>query len=411
MKYDICVVGLGYIGLPTASVFATRGKRVFGLEVNPRIVATINRGEIHIVEPDLDILVRAAVQSGNLVAGMEAVDADTFIIAVPTPFVHGPGQPKPDLSFVESASRAISPRVSDGALVILESTSPVGTTELVKDWVDHERARLGLPPMFAVQYAHCPERILPGQMLKELVSNDRLCGGLTHEAAARAKDLYSTFCNGEIHVTDARTAELVKLAENASRDAQIAFANELSLVCEKLKVDVWEVIRLANRHPRVKILQPGPGVGGHCIAVDPWFIVDAAPDVTPLMQAARAVNDAKPRWVIEKVKRFAAQFQNPTIACLGLAFKADVDDLRESPALQIAEQLSGLSKVSLLIDEPYVAKLPQSLWRANVSKVAAEEAIRRADIVVLLVNHRRYADLNRDLLRNKLVLDTRGVWV
>jgi UDP-N-acetyl-D-mannosaminuronic acid dehydrogenase len=410
MKFDICVVGLGYIGLPTASIFATRGKKTYGLEVNPRVVATINRGEIHIVEPDLDVLVRAAVQSGNLVAGTEAVDADTFIIAVPTPFLAESDGPKADLRFVEAASRAIAHRVGDSSLVILESTSPVGTTEKVRDWIMDERARRDLAPCLGAHFAHCPERILPGQMLKELVSNDRLCGGLTSDASIRARNLYSIFCNGEIHVTDARTAEMVKLTENASRDVQIAFANELSLVCERLEINVWDVIRLANRHPRVRILQPGPGVGGHCIAVDPWFIVEAAPDVTPLMQAARGVNDGKPKWVIDKVTALASRLKAPVIACLGLAFKADVDDLRESPALHIAEALAALPALTLLVDEPYVAELPLSLRKSNVSKVNAEEAVRGADIVVLLVNHRRYANIDRGLLASKKVVDTRGMW-
>jgi UDP-N-acetyl-D-mannosaminuronic acid dehydrogenase len=409
-NYDICVVGLGYIGLPTASIFAARGKKVYGLEVNPRVVATIRRGEIHIVEPDLDILVRAGVQSGNLVAGTEPVEASAYIIAVPTPFLHGRAVPAPDLAFVESASRSIAAKVTEGCLVILESTSPVGTTEKMRDWIGEERARLGLPPAPGVLYAHCPERILPGQMLKELVSNDRLCGGLTPKASEAARDLYACFCRGEIHLTDARTAEMVKLTENASRDVQIAFANELSLVCEKLGLSVWEVIRLANRHPRVKILQPGPGVGGHCIAVDPWFIVDAAPDLTPLMQAARGVNDRKPQWVIDKVTGLAARFTAPVIACLGLVFKADVDDLRESPSLHIVEKLAAIPGLSLLVDEPYVAELPPSLRLPHVRKVDAGEAIRRSDIVLLLVNHRIYASLDRELLRSKVVLDTRGIW-
>jgi len=410
MKFDICVVGLGYIGLPTASIFAARGKRVYGLEVNPRVVATINGGDIHIVEPDLDVLVRAAVQSGNLVAGTIPVEAETFIIAVPTPFQHASGDPVPDLSYVESASRSIAGKVAPSSLVILESTSPVGTTEKVKEWVDGERARLGLPATPGAHYVHCPERILPGQMLKEIVTNDRLCGGLTPAAAERARDLYRVFCNGEIHTTDARTAEMVKLTENSSRDVQIAFANELSLICDRLGISVWEVIRLANRHPRVKILQPGPGVGGHCIAVDPWFIVHSAPDLAQLIRTARQVNDQKPAWVVDRVKGLASRLKEPVVACLGLAFKADVDDLRESPSVQIAEALAHLPGVSLLVDEPNVNELPVPLRKANVRKVAAAEAIAGADVVVLLVNHRQYLSLDRDLLRDKVVIDTRGIW-
>ena len=274
---SLCVLGLGYIGLPTASIFATKGRRVLGVDVSPSVVETINSGRIHIQEPDLDVLVRAAVQSGNLKAATQPAPADVFILAVPTPFhASADGARKPDLSFVEAAARSIAPFVAAGNLVILESTSPVGTTEKVKGWLEAELAKLGRK-VDGLLYAHCPERILPGQMLKELVSNDRICGGLTPAAAEQARDLYASFCTAQIFLTDARTAELAKLTENAFRDVNIAFANELSLICGKLGVDVWELIRLANRHPRVKILQPGPGVGGHCIAVDPWFIVDAAP--------------------------------------------------------------------------------------------------------------------------------------
>jgi UDP-N-acetyl-D-mannosaminuronic acid dehydrogenase len=410
MKYDICVVGLGYIGLPTASIFAARGKKVYGLEINPKIVATINSGQIHIVEPDLDVLVRAAVQSGNLVAGAEPVDADTFIIAVPTPFLDGRDYPAPNLKHVEFASRSIAPNISESSLVVLESTSPVGTTEKVRDWIAEERAKRRMPMVSGAQFAHCPERILPGQMLKEIVSNDRICGGLTPEAAVRARDLYGIFCNGDIHLTDARTAEMVKLTENASRDVQIAFANELSIVCDRIGINVWEVIRLANRHPRVKILQPGPGVGGHCIAVDPWFIVDAAPDVTQLIRAARAVNDRKPLWVLEKVRGMASRFKKPVIACLGLTFKADVDDLRESPSMSIVNALAQLPDAVLLVDEPYVIELPPSLRRENVRKVPANAAIAAADIVVLLVNHKQYSTLDRKTLDTKVLVDTRGMW-
>ena len=272
---SLCVLGLGYIGLPTASIFATKGRRVLGVDVSPSVVETINSGRIHIQEPDLDVLVRAAVQSGNLKAATLPAPADVFILAVPTPFLaSADGARVPDLSFVEAATRSIAPFVAAGNLIILESTSPVGTTEKVKGWLEAELAKLGRKAD-GLLYAHCPERILPGQMLKELVSNDRICGGLTPVAAEQARDLYATFCTAQIFLTDARTAELAKLTENAFRDVNIAFANELSMVCDHLSIDVWELITLANRHPRVKILQPGPGVGGHCIAVDPYFLVDA----------------------------------------------------------------------------------------------------------------------------------------
>ncbi len=411
MKYDVCVLGLGYIGLPTASIFATRGLRVLGVDVRPDVVEIINRGGLHFHEPDLDVLVRAAVQSGNLRAGTEPQAAGTFIIAVPTPFSVGPkGEKIPDLSYVEQASRALAAHVSAGNLVILESTSPVGTTEKVRDWLAEERSKRGLAPV-EILYAHCPERVLPGNMLKELVANDRIAGGVTPEAGRVAKELYQRFCTGEIFVTDARTAEMAKLTENSYRDVNIAFANELSLICERLGIDVWELIKLSNRHPRVKILQPGPGVGGHCIAVDPWFIVHSAPDLAPLIRTAREVNDSKPHHIVARVKAVAARFKQPTIACLGLAFKADIDDLRESPAMEIVDELARANVGQVLAVEPHVKQLPKTLaQRANVRFAALEEAVRAADIVVLLVNHRMFATLDRLALRDKIVVDTRGMW-
>lgn len=411
MKYDICVLGLGYIGLPTASIFATKGLKVFGVDVRPDVVDIINGGGLHFHEPDLDILVRAAVGSGNLRAGLEPRPAKAFIIAVPTPFSTGPqGERLPDLSFVESATRKLAEHVDDGALVILESTSPVGTTELVAQWLAEERARLGLPAVQA-HYAYCPERVLPGNMLKELVANDRIAGGLSAEGGRRAKELYSLFCTGEIFLSDARTAEMAKLTENSYRDVNIAFANELSLICERLRIDVWELIRLANRHPRVKILQPGPGVGGHCIAVDPWFIVHSAPEESPLIRTARLVNDGKPHHVVARVKAAADKLKSPVIACLGLAFKADIDDLRESPAMEIAVELAKSAAGCVLAVEPHVNSLPKPLQGlAAVEFVAAAEAVRRADIVVLLVNHRQFAAIDRKDLQDKVVIDTRGFW-
>jgi UDP-N-acetyl-D-mannosaminuronic acid dehydrogenase len=415
-RYDICVLGLGYIGLPTASIFATKGRRVLGVDVVERVVATINDGRIHIEEPDLDILVKAAVQSGNLRAAVAPAVADVYIIAVPTPFKATATNPRaPDVSYVESATRALAPVVPHGALVILESTSPVGTTESIRDWLADELAKVR-PAEAAVvaaslQYAHCPERILPGQMLKELVSNDRIAGGLTHEAAVRARELYRCFCSAEIFLTDARTAEMAKLTENSFRDVNIAFANELSMICDRLKIDVWELINLANRHPRVKILQPGPGVGGHCIAVDPWFIVDAAPEQSRLIRTAREVNDQKPHFVLQQVQAACRGRSRPVIACLGLAFKPDVDDLRESPALEITAELvrSGLGPI--LAVEPHVRELPPTLAAlGDVRLVEAEEALCAADVVVLLVNHRRFRSLDRILLQGKAVVDTRGFW-
>ncbi|MFM9147097.1 MAG: nucleotide sugar dehydrogenase, partial [Verrucomicrobiota bacterium] len=336
---NVCVLGLGYIGLPTASVLATRGCSVLGVDVSPRVLAAVAAGRAHVEEPDLDVLVRAAVGSGNLRVAAAPAPADVFIIAVPTPFAVGAdGARTPDLSFVEAAARSLAPVAGSGALVILESTSPVGTTEKVKAWLEDELARLGRRAD-GLLYAHCPERVLPGQVLRELVTNDRICGGLTPEAAARARDLYATFCSARIFLTDARTAELAKLAENAYRDVNIAYANELAAVCERVGVDVWELIALANRHPRVNVLRPGPGVGGHCVAVDPWFIVDAAPDATPLIRAARAVNDGRPAAVAARVR--AGLAPGAAVACLGLAFKPDVDDLRESPAVAVAALLAA----------------------------------------------------------------------
>lgn len=419
MSYDVCVIGLGYIGLPTASIFATRGLKVFGVDVRADVVEIINRGGLHFHEPDLDVIVRAAVGSGNLRAGTTPVAARTFILAVPTPFSVGPkGEKIPDLSFVEQASRAIAPFVEPGNMVILESTSPVGTTELMRDWLLDERRKLVAAGRLAVAgtgeqflFAHCPERVLPGNMLKELVSNDRIAGGLTPEAGRVAKELYLRFCTGEIFVTDARTAEMAKLTENSFRDVNIAFANELSLICDHLGIDVWELIRLANRHPRVKILQPGPGVGGHCIAVDPWFIVHSAPEVSRLIRTAREVNDAKPHHIVARVRAAAAKLNQPVIACLGLAFKADIDDLRESPAMEITLEIARSGAGEVLAVEPHVTAPPKALVGVeSVALVSLDEALRRADIVVLLVNHRQFLGVDRVRLAGKIVIDTRGVW-
>ncbi len=412
---DVCVLGLGYIGLPTASIFATRGKRVLGVDVVPRVVETINRGEIHIEEPDLDVLVRAAVHSGNLRAAPQPESSRVYIVAVPTPFKVTATNPKaPDLTYVESATRSLAGVVRPGQMIILESTSPVGTTELMQGWLVEELQKIRPAEVTvlreALLFAHCPERILPGQMLRELVSNDRICGGLTPAAAEAARDLYRVFCTGEIFLTDARTAEMCKLTENASRDVGIAFANELSLICERLQIDVWELIRLANRHPRVKILQPGPGVGGHCIAVDPWFIVDAAPDLARLIRTAREVNDSKPHHVIARVQECAGRFKAPVIACLGLAFKADVDDLRESPAMDIVAHLAAAGAGRLLVVEPHIQSLPRGLPADKVELASLDAAVKAADVVVLLVNHREFVGFDRRKLEGKAVIDTRGIW-
>jgi len=405
MSDTICVLGLGYIGLPTASIFATKGRQVWGVDVNPTVVETINHGRIHIHEPDLDVLVRAAVQSGNLKATRQPVPAGTYIIAVPTPFKVTPqGERLADLSFVEAAARSLAAVVAPGNLIILESTSPVGTTEKVQGWVADELQKQGRPPL-ALLYAHCPERILPGQMLKELVANDRIVGGLTPAASEAAKKLYATFCSAAIFVTDARTAELAKLTENAFRDVNIAFANELSMICDKLQVNVWDLIRLANRHPRVKILQPGPGVGGHCIAVDPWFIIEAAPAEARLLRTAREVNDAKPQHILAQIRqRFPV---GTTLACLGLTFKANVDDLRESPALAIALQLAS-EGYRVLAVEPHVRTLPPAS-QGHLQLVSMPEALAQAAGFLLLVDHRVFGELRLADFQGKPLLDTRGL--
>jgi len=412
------MIGLGYIGLPTAAVMASVGHEVIGVDINPQIVDIINRGDINIVEPDLDGLVRGAVLSGRLRAVLAVEPADTFIIAVPTPFKN---DHQPDLSYVQQAAHAIAPALRRGNLVILESTSPIGATEKLSGWLAAERPDLEFPGIGGVvpdiHLAYCPERVLPGSIVTELVKNDRVIGGLTASCAAKARQLYETFVRGHCIETDARTAEMTKLTENAFRDVNIAFANELSLICDEVGIDVWEVISLANRHPRVKVLNPGPGVGGHCIAVDPWFIVDAAPAAARLIRTAREVNDSKPEWVLGKVATaVSVSRQNlgrdVTVACLGLAFKANIDDLRESPSLAIAEQLAKRRLADrLLIVEPCVDELPHSLAEhSGVELVQLNEAMSAADIFVLLVDHQQFRSVDRASLMGKTVIDTRGAW-
>lgn len=411
----VSVVGLGYVGLPTAAVMANRGLTVIGVDANPKAVERINRGEAHIVEPDLDILVRSATTSGNLRAVAKPEPANAFIVAVPTPFK---ANHEPDLAFVESAARSIAPVLAKGNLVVLESTSPVGTTERLAGWLAELRPDLGFPAYnkalgdrIDVHIAYSPERVLPGRVLIELVDNDRVIGGLTPACSQRAKELYSLFVQGTCFLTTARTAELVKLAENAYRDVNIAFANELSLVCEQVDVNVWEAIELANRHPRVKILQPGPGVGGHCIAVDPWFIVDSARDVTPLIQAARGVNDGKPHHVAKLVADAARGKTKPTVACLGLAYKADIDDFRESPSVDVIAHLDAKLFSKILVVEPHSERLPDSI--AKIPAVALTDidtALNEADIVVLLTDHTQFRELDPARLVGKSLIDTRGIW-
>ena len=414
----ISMIGLGYIGLPTATLFASRGKQVIGVDVSPHAVETINAGRIHIVEPELDMLVHAAVSQGYLRATLTPEPAEAFLIAVPTPFKDGH---KPDLSYIESAARAIAPVLQAGNLVVLESTSPVGATEQLAAWLAEARPDLSFPAQAGeeadIQIAYCPERVLPGKVVHELVANDRVIGGLTRTASERAVALYKIFVEGECIVTTARTAEMCKLTENSFRDVNIAFANELSIICDRLDIDVWELIALANRHPRVNILQPGAGVGGHCIAVDPWFIVDTTPDEARIIRTAREVNDAKPHWVLDRVKVAVAEVlaADPSktmaevrVACLGLAFKPDIDDLRESPAVEITEQVAQLG-CRVLAVEPHIERLPARLESEALALVELEEALGAADVVCVLVKHQAFLSVVEGLRRRAGVIDTVGL--
>jgi len=413
----VSVIGLGYIGLPTAAVLGSRKVEVVGVDVNQYVVDMINRGEIHIVEPELDILVRATVQTGHLRATMQAEKADVFMVAVPTPFK---GDHEPDLSYIESAVKAISPVLEKGNLVILESTSPVGATEKMMGWMQELRPDLTFPVFGEedrsadISVAHCPERVLPGHVVRELVENDRIIGGVTTQCAERVREFYKIFVKADCLITDCRTAELSKLVENSFRDVNIAFANELSLICDRLDINVWEMIKLANRHPRVNILQPGPGVGGHCIAVDPWFIVNSAPNEAKLICTARLVNDAKPNFVLEKVnqavEKIGKERSELSIACLGLAFKPDIDDLRESPALAIAQQVGLMGFGSHYLVEPNITELPDGFDRQNVELVNLETALAKADVILLLVDHAPFKEMDLGLLSGRQVVDTRGIW-
>ena len=415
MFETISVIGLGYIGLPTAAMFASRKKKVIGVDVNQNAVDTINRGEIHIVEPDLDTIVHATVTEGFLKASTVPEKADAFLIAVPTPFKENH---EPDLSYIESACKAIAPVLEKGNLVILESTSPVGATEAMSKWLSEERPDLHFPQhsedKAEVNIAHCPERVLPGHVVRELVENDRVIGGITPDCSQKAVELYSCFVKGDCIITTARTAEMAKLTENSFRDVNIAFANELSIICDKLDINVWELISLANRHPRVNILQPGPGVGGHCIAVDPWFIISNTPDEAKLIKTARDVNDAKPEWVVAKVKEAIADLllnhpektaKDITIGCYGITFKANIDDLRESPALAIAKKISDLNQGKTLIVEPNVTELPEELLKAKL--VNFTDSILIADIHLILVDHKEFK--GDFIVGASRVIDTKGL--
>lgn len=407
----ISVIGLGYVGLPTAATFASRGLRVIGVDVKEDAVARINAGKAHFIEPDLDIVMRAVITSGNLRAVTKPEPADAFLIAVPTPIREDHSA---DLSAVEAALSSIAPVLKRGDLVIIESTCPVGTTERAARQLKEARPDLSFPDdkpeTSDILLAYCPERILPGDTLRELIDNGRTFGGLDRRSAQAARDLYSLFAVGPMRVTSAPIAELSKLVENAFRDVNVAFANELSIVCEALGLDVWTVIELANLHPRVNILAPGPGVGGHCIPVDPWFIHEALPLQTPLIRTAREVNDGKPRHIVERVAAVAKRYRDPTIALLGLSYKPNVDDLRESPALQVARDLAQRDLGHLMIVEPHVEALPSGLsGRPNVEFASLNAAVGQADIVVILVAHNRFRGLDRGALGHKIVIDAVGL--
>jgi len=409
----VSVIGLGYIGLPTAAVVARAGMRVLGVDVSQQVVETINRGEIHIEEVDLDGLVQGVVQRGLLSASTEIAPADVFVIAVPTPFARD-GKHTPDISYVLSAGEAVAKVLKAGDLVILESTSPVGTTEQLRDMIAAQRPDLAMPGIASgtpdIAIAYCPERVLPGRILEELTHNDRSIGGITPRCARKALAFYKRFVRGTCVTTDAASAEMTKLVENAYRDVNIAFANELSVVADAMGLDVWEVIRLANRHPRVNILQPGPGVGGHCIAVDPWFIVSSAPEQTPLIRTARGVNDGKIRHAIERAAALVEANPRAKVACLGLAFKANIDDFRESPARLVAATLARRYGSRVHVVEPYARALPIEFTDTGAALVDIDTALEECSVLIVLVDHDVFKSVPLAERVDKAVYDTRGIW-
>mgnify|MGYP003972839477 FL=1 len=399
-KRKICIMGMGYIGLPTAALLANRDYQVHGVDVNQHVIDTINRGEIHIVETELDTFVRSAVQSGSLMVNIDPVESDIFMIAVPTPFHTDKlneitNSPIPNIDYIVNATKKIAPYVKSGNLILLESTSPVGTTDMMADVLKKEGVDID-----NIFIAHSPERVLPGHIMRELIENDRVVGGINDKSTVKASEFYRTFVEGEVLETTAKTAEMAKLTENSFRDVNIAFANELSVLCDDIDINVGELISLANKHPRVNILNPGCGVGGHCISVDPWFIVDSANGKAKMIEQARRTNNHKPDWVVGKVKEQVVKFEKekgrvPTIACMGLAFKPDIDDLRESPALYIATELNKTLNV--------VAVEPNIKIHDTLKLVQVDEAV-KSDIVVFLVDHKGFSDL-----RVKNYLDFCGV--
>ena len=411
----ISVIGLGYIGLPTAAVISSKKINVVGVDINEDAVKKINEGKVHIYEPNLEVIVNESVKNGFLRATNLPEESDAFIIAVPTPFKREQSRyPSPDLKYIKAAVNSIAPVLKKGNLVIIESTSPVGTTKQIIEWLLELRPDLSFPhnnESADINIAYCPERVLPGKIIEELTSNDRVVGGVTKKCFEKAKELYEIFVEGQCIQTDASTAEMVKLTENASRDVQIAFANELSIICDKLDINVWELISLANLHPRVDILKPGPGVGGHCIAVDPWFIVSKNPEEANLISTAREVNDSKPKWVVQKIKEHLNQLlekdkslseQDINVTFYGLSFKADIDDLRESPALEIAKEIKRVTKTKVFAVEP---NLKEAI---DLELLSLETAAKKTDIAVLLVDHKEFKEI--DPPNAKIVIDTKGIW-
>lgn len=407
----VCVIGLGYIGLPTAAVLAQAGHRVIGVDVNPDTVAAVSSGTVPFVEDGLGSVVAGVVARGLLTAQTATPHADFYIMSVPTPFA---GDHRADLTYIRAAAKALAPKLTGGEVIVLESTAPPGTTEQMAQIVLEARPDLTDEPgqPNTVHFAHAPERVLPGRIMIEMVANDRIIGGLTPVASEMTRELYASFCQGDLLITDARTAEMAKLTENAFRDVNIAFANELSLIADSLDIDVWELIELANHHPRVNILQPGPGVGGHCVAVDPWFIVSAAPEQARLIRTAREVNDSKPAAVVAKVLTAAAEHARPTVAVLGIAFKPNIDDLRESPAKQIALSVAAaLPEGEVLIVEPHIDTLPKEFENAaNCTLADADRAIAQADVIALLVDHDAFRSIDPASLAGTSVVDTKGMW-
>jgi UDP-N-acetyl-D-mannosaminuronic acid dehydrogenase len=412
----VSVIGLGYIGLPTAAIIASHGIKVTGVDVNPVIVNTVNEGKVHIIEPNLDKLVKETVDSGNFIASIEVSESDIFIIAVPTPFKE---DHKPDISFVEEAARSLAPYLKKGNLVILESTCPVGTTEEILKLLQNLRGDLTFPEYGKnletdVSIVYCPERVLPGNILEELVHNNRIIGGVSSLCSEKALTLYKNFVQADCLVSDCRTAELSKLTENSFRDVNIAFANELSIICDDLNIDVWKLINLANQHPRVNILTPGPGVGGHCIAVDPWFIIDSSPQSSKLIKSAREVNDNKPIYIVKKINeqinKLDKEFSELNLATFGLAFKPDIDDLRESPALEISKKLNIMGFKNHYVVEPNIEQLPEDFNKPNTFLSDQNLALKEADIMIFLVNHKNFKLIKREQVIKKLTFDVAGIF-